>query len=285
MSAVLSARVVLPVHLELAVRVLVIVLIRRPAERDHAVADLGDGLVAAHQRLLVVAGLRLRVGAVRDRAAVGQDHEIFALDAGLHVVAVARGVGDHALEHLARVLRHRLAVHHEIAGDPRDLRLPGKLDRGVEISHHEDVGMRRRHVEPHREARESCAGFRHRVDRGRRHDLGAHGAEQVDERDQEILDAVLLRISPKRRHRCSPLRVIPDCAAIRHLPPRPAAGPALKAHRTSLPGIQFVPASGTCAIAADSIVSATRSSGSRLCRCDLPQARAIVCASSVSTER
>ena len=50
-------------------------------------------------------------------------------------------------------------------------------------------------------------------------------------------------------------------------------------------GIHEVPASGTRAIAADSTVNATRSSGSRLCRCDLPQARAMVCASSTSTRR
>ena len=52
-----------------------------------------------------------------------------------------------------------------------------------------------------------------------------------------------------------------------------------------LPGIQFVPASGTRAMAAASTVSATRSSGSRLCTWLLPQARAMVCASSVSTDR
>ena len=40
------------------------------------------------------------------------------------------------------------------------------------------------------------------------------------------------------------------------------------------PGIQFVPASGTFAIAAASTVSATRSSGSRLWTLDLPHARA-----------
>ena len=51
------------------------------------------------------------------------------------------------------------------------------------------------------------------------------------------------------------------------------------------PGIQLVPASGTRAIAAASTVSATRSSGSRLWTCDLPQARASVCVSSVSTRR
>src|SRR5207253_2123099 len=51
------------------------------------------------------------------------------------------------------------------------------------------------------------------------------------------------------------------------------------------PGIHSVPASGTRAIAAASIVRATRSSGSRLWTCDLPQARASVCASSVITRR
>lgn len=51
------------------------------------------------------------------------------------------------------------------------------------------------------------------------------------------------------------------------------------------PGIQLVPASGTRAIAAASMVSATKSSGSRLSRCDLPHARASVWASSVSVRR
>lgn len=51
------------------------------------------------------------------------------------------------------------------------------------------------------------------------------------------------------------------------------------------PGIQLVPASGTRAIAAASIVSATRSSGSRLCTCDLPQARASVWVSSTKVRR
>ena len=51
------------------------------------------------------------------------------------------------------------------------------------------------------------------------------------------------------------------------------------------PGIQLVPASGTRAIAAASTVSATRSSGSRLCTCDLPHARASVWVSSVIVRR
>ncbi len=66
---------------------------------------------------------------------------------------------------------------------------------------------------------------------------------------------------------------------------RPLAGPCGCLGPVALPGIQLVPASGTRAIAAASTVSATRSSGSRLWTCDLPQARASVCASSVSTRR
>ena len=63
--------VVGPVHLELAVGVLVVVLVGAPAQRQHGVADLGDDLIAPHQRRLVVAGLLLRVARVGQRSAVG----------------------------------------------------------------------------------------------------------------------------------------------------------------------------------------------------------------------
>ena len=64
-----------------------------------------------------------------------------------------------------------------------------------------------------------------------------------------------------------------------------ARGPARAAPFQAGPGTQLVPASGTRAIAAASTVSATRSSGSRLCTCDLPHARASVCVSSVIVRR
>ena len=60
-----------PVHFELAVGVLVIVLIGPPAELQHVIANFGDDIVAPHQRLLVVARLRRRILGVRDRAAIG----------------------------------------------------------------------------------------------------------------------------------------------------------------------------------------------------------------------
>jgi hypothetical protein len=75
-------------------------------------------------------------------------------------------------------------------------------------------------------------------------------------------------------------------------PPPTAPGPRLgnpggarSGSYALCPGIQLVPASGTRAIAAASMVRATRSSGSRLWRCDLPHARASVCASRVSVRR
>ena len=85
----LQGVVILPVHLELAVGVLMIVLIGAPAEIEHGIADLGDDVVAAHQRLLVVAGLRLVIARVGDGAAVGRDQEELAFDAGLQLVALA----------------------------------------------------------------------------------------------------------------------------------------------------------------------------------------------------
>ena len=57
------------------------------------------------------------------------------------------------------------------------------------------------------------------------------------------------------------------------------------ARSSLMPGIQSVPASGTFAIAPASTVSAHRSSGSSEWTFVFPQARAIICISSVSVCR
>ncbi len=172
--------VIFPVHLELAVRVLVVVLIGLPAEFQHAVADLGDDVVAAHQGLLVVAGLVLGVGGVGDRLAVGRDQEVFAFDAALHAEALLVGLGDLALEERARAVGDDLAVHPEVAGQPSHFRLPRQLNETVGIGLGEEVGMGRRHVEPGREAGETGAVALHGGNRLGRRQLGAQGAEQID---------------------------------------------------------------------------------------------------------
>ena len=89
-SAVTQRVVEVPVHLELAVGVLVVVLVGPPAELEHVVADLGDDVVAAHQGLLVVAGLAALSLSSEIAVPSGVDQEELAFDAGLDVKAQSR---------------------------------------------------------------------------------------------------------------------------------------------------------------------------------------------------
>ena len=59
------------------------------------------------------------------------------------------------------------------------------------IGHAEQVGMRRRHVEPGGEAREAGAVLLHVGDGRGRNQLGALPAEQVGVGDHEVADAAL----------------------------------------------------------------------------------------------
>ena len=79
---------VFPVHFELTVGILVIVLVRPPTERVHRLTDLTHHVVAAHQRRLVIAGLALGVAGVRDLGAVGCQQEILALHAAMQPIAL-----------------------------------------------------------------------------------------------------------------------------------------------------------------------------------------------------
>ncbi len=254
--------VVLPIHLELAVRILMIVLVRLPADGGHGVTNLGDNVVAAHQRLLIVTRLGLLVGGIGNGFAVRRDHEVLAFDAGLELIAFLRRRRDHTLEHLPRILGDLLSAHDEISSDPGHFRLPGQLNQAARVGHCQDVRVCRRHVEPSGEAGESGTGFGNCIDRASGHDLSSHGAEQIEEGNEEIFDPLLFCSVTQRWHVAAPVWN--------------ATPPKKRGHVPSCPGIQFVPASGTRAMAADSTVSATRSSGSRLWTCDLPQARAMV---------
>ena len=86
-----------PVHLELAVGVLVIALIGRPAELKHRIANRADQLISAQECGLVIAGLRLPVGLVGDREAIRPQYKKFGLDPGLHPIPARCGRGDLAL--------------------------------------------------------------------------------------------------------------------------------------------------------------------------------------------
>ena len=133
--------VIVPVHLELAVGVLMVVLVGAPAQGKHGVADFGDDIVTAHQRLLVVAGLRVDIARVRNAGAGGVDQVVLGLDAGLHPEPFGRGLGDEVLQHDARRLLDRPAVHDEVPGDPRHVGLPGKPDDARRVGHGQHVGM------------------------------------------------------------------------------------------------------------------------------------------------
>ena len=192
---------VLPVHLELAVRILVVVLIRVPAEIDHVVADLADDVVAAHERRLVIAGLLLDVPPIGDCGAVLVDEEELALDPGAKLVAQLRRRLDLTLEDDAGRRLDIPVVHPEIGRQPCDLGPPGESDETVRVRHGEHVGVRGSHVEPRREAGEARPVTLHVPDRPRRHELGAKGSEEVREADEEIPDPFLFReLGEVRRH-------------------------------------------------------------------------------------
>ena len=265
-----------PVHLELAIRVLMVVLIRAPAQIEHVVADFRDHVIAPHHRLLVIAGLFRRIGRVRDFGPLGRQQKEFGLDAGLDMQPLGGGLGHQFAQHVAWGLRDLFALHHAIRRHPCDLGLPRQLDHGFRIGHRQHVGIGRGHVEPCGKTRKPRAICLHLLDGLRRDQLGPLAPEQIGVGDHEILDALVLGEFGEILH----LRSFSLLVAAGGLTP-----PVTMFQKPFLPGYQSVPASGICAMAAASMVRAQRSSGSRLCTWFLPQARAMVWHSSVITLR
>ena len=241
--------VVFPVHLELADRVLVVVLVGLPAEFQHVVADLGDHVIAAHDRLLVVARLFGSVVDVRaGRAFTVQDEE-FRLNPGLDAQPFLGRLSHQFFKDDTRRLIDGLAFHRGAGGDPGDVLLPRQLDGGVGVRHRHQIGMGRGQVKPGGETGETRAVLGHVVDRLRGDELRPLTSEEVGVGDHEILDPPFLGPFGKVfGHMITPCNVL---FFVDQKPPL-------------RPGIQLVPAMGTPAIAAASMVSAQRSSGSRL---------------------
>ena len=143
----------------------------------------------------------------------GVDEVVLRLDSGAHDEALLRRRIDHAGEHPARRLIDRRTVHHQVACDPRHLRLPRKLDETRRIGNREHVGMGRRHVEPGREPRESRSVLLHRARRRGGDELGALCAPQVGEVEQEVLHAMILReCFELAGHRAPPPLSVKSCA-------------------------------------------------------------------------
>ena len=176
---------IVPVDLELPVRVFVVVLVGSPAQVFHVAADLGDYLVAAHQSGLIVAGLGLGIACVRDVLAVCIDQVKLGFNPGHQNLVVPQCLRLKRHQHVAGCLRHGAPVHPGIACDPGELWLPGQLDHAGGIGVDEHVGVRRRHIEPGGEACKPRAGFLHVAHSACRHQLGALDAEKIGEVEQE----------------------------------------------------------------------------------------------------
>ena len=174
---------IFPVHLELAIGVLVVVLIRPPAQRTHGVANLGDDVIAAHQGLLVVAGLGGGVIGVGQGRAIGREQHVFGLDPGFQAIAGGLGPRQQVFQHHPGGLRHRRAFDHQIAGHPGNLGTPRQLHHARRVRHAEHVRVGRGHIEISREPGETGAGALHLVNGRGRHQFGALHARQVGEID------------------------------------------------------------------------------------------------------
>ena len=177
-----------PIHLELAVSVLVVALIGLPSQLQHAIADLADDVVPAHEGRLVVAGFRLPVRSVTDIAALGSDEEEFTLHSAFELHALFGCFGDQTLQRIARRLPDGLAAHPGIGGQPRNFRFPGQLDETSRVGHRKNIGIGRCHVEPGRETGKSGSGLHHLRDSRGRHEFRPQRTEQIRIGDEKILD-------------------------------------------------------------------------------------------------
>ena len=170
-----------PVHLELAVGVLVVVLVRPPAQRLHRIADRRDHVVAAHQRGLVVARLRLPVGAdPRSRCRQARSGRTRTPRRSASRSPAPRPASITHCSTQPRRLLDRLARHPGIGRQPADLGLPRQLDQAGRVRHRQHVRIGRRHVEPGRKPGEPRPIARHPRDRRGRHQLRPQRAEQIE---------------------------------------------------------------------------------------------------------
>ena len=169
-----------------------IVLVRAPTERRHAVANFGDDVIAPHKRRLVVARLALGIERIGQLAAIRGEQEEFRLDPGFHAVAEFGRLGELVLEHDARRVRHLGTVHPAVAGEPADFRLPRQNHKAGGIGNNQHVGIGGCAIEPGGERGETGAVLLPAADRRGRHQLGAQDAEIIDKTDEKIFELPLL---------------------------------------------------------------------------------------------
>ncbi len=173
--------IVFPVHFKLAVGILMVVLIRTPAQLQHIIANLGDHIIAAHHRLLVIAWLGGGIVFIRDLRPIGGQQEKFGLNPGFDAHALIRGPCDQFIQHVARGLFNRAILHHAVTGNPGNIRFPRQLDNRSRVRNGEHIRVRGCQVQPGGKAGKSGAFNLHARDGLGRDQLGALIPEQVGE--------------------------------------------------------------------------------------------------------
>ena len=136
----------------------------------------------------------MRVPAADRAVGVLDDQEELGLDADVEDVAPSPRLAEHALELDARAIRVGLAVDVEIRGKPGDAGLVGQRRIRLEVGPGEHVvRVRSLAHAPDGPAREAGAGFGHRLQGLRGHELDLGRSVDVDELDQQEGDPVVLQ--------------------------------------------------------------------------------------------
>ena len=129
-----------------------------------------------------------------DRAVVVPlDEEVLELEPDLEVVAELLRPGELVAQDRPRAVRPRLALDGDVAGEAREIRLPGDEREAAEVRHRGDVRVARHLADlAGREAREPGAVVDEVVEVRGRDELRARAAVHVDELGEEELDAAPL---------------------------------------------------------------------------------------------
>ena len=190
----LQGVIVFPVHLKLANRVFVVVLVGFPAQCQHVIADLGDDIITAHDGLLIVAGFDGVIISVRYGGAFGIEQEKFRLHPGFDAQAFFCGLIHQFAQHVAGGLIDRLAFHHAVRGEPCHFGLPRQLDDRRRIWHGHHIRMGGGEVQPSGETCKTGTIHRHVVDGLRGNQFGALATEQIGVGYHEVFDAFFLGV-------------------------------------------------------------------------------------------
>ena len=91
-----------------------VVLIRFPAQLKHVIANLGDHIITAHNRLLIVAGLDRIIVWVGNLTAIGTQQKELWLNPSFDAQPLFGGLGHQFVQNVAWRLINRFALHHTV---------------------------------------------------------------------------------------------------------------------------------------------------------------------------